>query len=83
MQPKSVILMRLERALNDDSSPSSQWVHLEVPGVWPRELYRSGASYGSVRAMYSGKEAGKTQQNLLMPLFESSSPLPAEDEIPF
>jgi len=31
----------------------------------------------------SGKEAGKTQQNLLMPLFESSSPVPAEDEIPF
>jgi hypothetical protein len=31
----------------------------------------------------SGKEVGKTQQNLLMPLFESSSPLPAEDEIPF
>ena len=31
----------------------------------------------------SGKEVGKTQQNLLMPLFESSSPVPAEDEIPF
>ena len=31
----------------------------------------------------SGKEVGKTQQNLIMPLFESSSPVLAEDEIPF
>ena len=31
----------------------------------------------------SEKEVGRTQQNLLMPLFESSSPVPAEDEIPF
>jgi DNA-directed RNA polymerase subunit RPC12/RpoP len=31
----------------------------------------------------SGKEAGKTQQKLFMPLFESSSAMPAEDDIPF
>ena len=28
-------------------------------------------------------EAGKTQQNLFLPLFGSSSPVSAEDEIPF
>ena len=28
------------------------------------------------------KEAGKTQQNLFLPLFGSSSPVSAEDEIP-
>lgn len=31
----------------------------------------------------SGKEADKIQQNPFMPLFGSSSPVSAEDEIPF